>query len=133
MFLFWKEPAPVPLTSSSAEKVSTAEEKPIFILTEDIDFFWLMAVFKELNRRCCCLTSSRSLFATQRVLSRQEELKERARLLLEQARKDAAMKASNKNNPNSAANAANRTTNVCDVSLSDFISYCHILKESVLL
>uniref|UniRef100_A0A8C6ULR4 EH domain binding protein 1 n=1 Tax=Neogobius melanostomus TaxID=47308 RepID=A0A8C6ULR4_9GOBI len=36
------------------------------------------------------------------VLSRQEELKERARLLLEQARRDAAMKASNKNVPNSA-------------------------------
>uniref|UniRef100_H3CWU6 EH domain binding protein 1 n=2 Tax=Tetraodon nigroviridis TaxID=99883 RepID=H3CWU6_TETNG len=50
----------------------------------------------------------------QRVLSRQEELKERARLLLEQARKDAAMKASNKNNPDSAANAANSTTTVCD-------------------
>uniref|UniRef100_A0A8C4FDM5 EH domain binding protein 1 n=1 Tax=Dicentrarchus labrax TaxID=13489 RepID=A0A8C4FDM5_DICLA len=40
----------------------------------------------------------------QRVLSRQEELKERARLLLEQARRDAAMKASNKNVPNSATN-----------------------------
>lgn len=77
--------------------------------------------------------SSRPLFATQRVLSRQEELKERARLLLEQARRDAAMKACNKNNPNSAANAANRTPNVCDVSLSDFISYCHIWKESVFL
>lgn len=57
---------------------------------------------------------------TQRVLSRQEELKERARLLLEQARRDAAIKASNKNNPSSAANVANRTTNACDVSLSDF-------------
>lgn len=77
--------------------------------------------------------SSRSLFATQRVLSRQEELKERARLLLEQARRDAAMKASNKNNTNSAANAANRTANVSDVSLTDFLSYCHILKESALL
>uniref|UniRef100_A0AAQ5YKH4 EH domain binding protein 1 n=1 Tax=Amphiprion ocellaris TaxID=80972 RepID=A0AAQ5YKH4_AMPOC len=33
----------------------------------------------------------------QKVLSRQEELKERARLLLEQARRDAAMKAGNKN------------------------------------
>uniref|UniRef100_A0A674NYB7 EH domain binding protein 1 n=1 Tax=Takifugu rubripes TaxID=31033 RepID=A0A674NYB7_TAKRU len=50
----------------------------------------------------------------QRVLSRQEELKERARLLLEQARRDAAVKASNKNNPNPAANAANRTTNISD-------------------
>uniref|UniRef100_A0A8C2XLF2 EH domain binding protein 1 n=1 Tax=Cyclopterus lumpus TaxID=8103 RepID=A0A8C2XLF2_CYCLU len=44
----------------------------------------------------------------QKVLSRQEELKERARLLLEQARRDAAMKAGNKNAPNSAAAAPNR-------------------------
>uniref|UniRef100_A0A671L9J4 EH domain binding protein 1 n=1 Tax=Sinocyclocheilus anshuiensis TaxID=1608454 RepID=A0A671L9J4_9TELE len=35
-----------------------------------------------------------------RVLSRQEELKERARLLLEQARRDAAMKAGNKSTTN---------------------------------
>ncbi|XP_070771672.1 EH domain-binding protein 1 [Enoplosus armatus] len=49
-----------------------------------------------------------------RVLSRQEELKERARLLLEQARRDAALKAGNKNVPNSAATAPNRATNVCD-------------------
>ncbi|XP_056903400.1 EH domain-binding protein 1 isoform X3 [Takifugu flavidus] len=55
-----------------------------------------------------------SLSAEKRVLSRQEELKERARLLLEQARRDAAVKASNKNNPNPAANAANRTTNISD-------------------
>uniref|UniRef100_I3IYC7 EH domain binding protein 1 n=1 Tax=Oreochromis niloticus TaxID=8128 RepID=I3IYC7_ORENI len=38
-----------------------------------------------------------------KVLSRQEELKERARLLLEQARRDAAMKAGNKYISNSAA------------------------------
>lgn len=40
----------MPVTSSSAEKVSTAEEKPIFILTKDIDVFSdiiLMPVFKE--------------------------------------------------------------------------------------
>uniref|UniRef100_A0A3B4ZT77 EH domain binding protein 1 n=1 Tax=Stegastes partitus TaxID=144197 RepID=A0A3B4ZT77_9TELE len=43
-----------------------------------------------------------------KVLSRQEELKERARLLLEQARRDAAMKAGNKNVPNSAVAAPNR-------------------------
>lgn len=52
--------------------------------------------------------------AEKRVLSRQEELKERARLLLEQARRDAAMKAGNKNVPNSAASAPNRATTVCD-------------------
>lgn len=52
--------------------------------------------------------------AEKRVLSRQEELKERARLLLEQARRDAAMKAGNKNIPNSASPAPNRATNACD-------------------
>uniref|UniRef100_A0A8C7XQQ1 EH domain binding protein 1 n=1 Tax=Oryzias sinensis TaxID=183150 RepID=A0A8C7XQQ1_9TELE len=39
----------------------------------------------------------------QRVLSRQEELKERARLLLEQARRDAAIKAGSKNAPATTA------------------------------
>uniref|UniRef100_A0A8C6UFQ9 EH domain binding protein 1 n=1 Tax=Neogobius melanostomus TaxID=47308 RepID=A0A8C6UFQ9_9GOBI len=48
------------------------------------------------------------------VLSRQEELKERARLLLEQARRDAAMKASNKNVPNSALTAPAKATTVSD-------------------
>ncbi|XP_042288980.1 EH domain-binding protein 1 isoform X5 [Thunnus maccoyii] len=52
--------------------------------------------------------------AEKKVLSRQEELKERARLLLEQARRDAAMKAGNKNVPNSAVTAPNRATNVSD-------------------
>ncbi|XP_041645367.1 EH domain-binding protein 1 isoform X5 [Cheilinus undulatus] len=52
--------------------------------------------------------------AEKKVLSRQEELKERARLLLEQARRDAAMKAGNKNVPNSAVSAPNRATNACD-------------------
>uniref|UniRef100_A0A8C6Q0L0 EH domain binding protein 1 n=1 Tax=Nothobranchius furzeri TaxID=105023 RepID=A0A8C6Q0L0_NOTFU len=45
-----------------------------------------------------------------KVLSRQEELKERARLLLEQARRDAAIKAGNKSIPNSAVTAPNRTS-----------------------
>uniref|UniRef100_A0AAX7T6E2 EH domain binding protein 1 n=1 Tax=Astatotilapia calliptera TaxID=8154 RepID=A0AAX7T6E2_ASTCA len=45
---------------------------------------------------------------THEVLSRQEELKERARLLLEQARRDAAMKAGSKYISNSAAAAPNR-------------------------
>ncbi|XP_076598690.1 EH domain-binding protein 1 isoform X7 [Chaetodon auriga] len=52
--------------------------------------------------------------AEKRVLSRQEELKERARLLLEQARRDAAMKAGNKNVPTSAVSAPSRAANVCD-------------------
>ncbi|XP_071335935.1 EH domain-binding protein 1 isoform X1 [Trachinotus anak] len=52
--------------------------------------------------------------AEKKVLSRQEELKERARLLLEQARRDAAMKAGNKNVPNSAVTAPTRATSVTD-------------------
>lgn len=72
---------------------------------------------------CCC---------TQRVLSRQEELKERARLLLEQARRDAAMKAGNKNIPNSASPAPNRATNACDVSQSFVcVDYSGILTVDI--
>uniref|UniRef100_A0A1A8KHL9 EH domain binding protein 1 n=2 Tax=Nothobranchius kuhntae TaxID=321403 RepID=A0A1A8KHL9_NOTKU len=52
--------------------------------------------------------------AEKKVLSRQEELKERARLLLEQARRDAAIKAGNKSIPNSTVTAPNRTSAVCD-------------------
>ncbi|XP_012877987.1 PREDICTED: EH domain-binding protein 1 isoform X2 [Dipodomys ordii] len=43
-----------------------------------------------------------------RMLSRQEELKERARVLLEQARKDAALKAGNKQNASAATPLYNR-------------------------
>ncbi|XP_021561560.1 EH domain-binding protein 1 isoform X4 [Carlito syrichta] len=43
-----------------------------------------------------------------RMLSRQEKLKERARLLLEQARRDAAVKAGNKQNTNAATPPCNR-------------------------
>uniref|UniRef100_A0A3P8U7I2 EH domain binding protein 1 n=1 Tax=Amphiprion percula TaxID=161767 RepID=A0A3P8U7I2_AMPPE len=50
----------------------------------------------------------------QKVLSRQEELKERARLLLEQARRDAATKAGNKNVLNSSSAAPNRAAGICD-------------------
>lgn len=50
----------------------------------------------------------------QRVLSRQEELKERARLLLEQARRDAAMKAGGKSA--TTANTSGSAANACDVS-----------------
>lgn len=42
------------------------------------------------------------------MLSRQEELKERARVLLEQARRDAAVKAGNKQNANAATALYNR-------------------------
>ncbi|XP_077138607.1 EH domain-binding protein 1 isoform X6 [Ranitomeya variabilis] len=48
----------------------------------------------------------------QRMLSRQEELKERARLLLEQARKDAALKAGNK--PRPPATATSRAKQISD-------------------
>ncbi|XP_004636222.1 EH domain-binding protein 1 isoform X1 [Octodon degus] len=47
-----------------------------------------------------------------RMLSRQEELKERARVLLEQARRDAALKAGNKQNTNAA-------TPLCSRQISD--------------
>ncbi|XP_078205354.1 EH domain-binding protein 1 isoform X18 [Callithrix jacchus] len=43
-----------------------------------------------------------------RMLSRQEELKERARILLEQARRDAALKAGNKHSTNTATPLCNR-------------------------
>uniref|UniRef100_A0A3P8UCK6 EH domain binding protein 1 n=1 Tax=Amphiprion percula TaxID=161767 RepID=A0A3P8UCK6_AMPPE len=52
--------------------------------------------------------------AEKKVLSRQEELKERARLLLEQARRDAATKAGNKNVLNSSSAAPNRAAGICD-------------------
>ncbi|XP_061645310.1 EH domain-binding protein 1 isoform X2 [Phyllopteryx taeniolatus] len=53
--------------------------------------------------------------AEKKALSRQEELKERARLLLEQARRDAAMKAGNKSIPNAGVAAApGRGANVSD-------------------
>ncbi|XP_058134633.1 EH domain-binding protein 1 isoform X2 [Dasypus novemcinctus] len=46
-----------------------------------------------------------------RMLSRQEELKERARVLLEQARRDAALKAGNKQNTSTATLLYNRQLN----------------------
>ncbi|XP_077885252.1 EH domain-binding protein 1 isoform X8 [Ictidomys tridecemlineatus] len=46
-----------------------------------------------------------------RMLSRQEELKERARVLLEQARRDAALKAGNKQNSSTATLLCNRQLN----------------------
>ncbi|TRY83791.1 hypothetical protein DNTS_035362, partial [Danionella cerebrum] len=49
-----------------------------------------------------------------KVLSRQEELKERARLLLEQARRDAAMKAGNKSTSN--AQSPTHSPQIVDVS-----------------
>ncbi|KAM8946358.1 EH domain-binding protein 1 isoform 4-T4 [Pelodytes ibericus] len=47
----------------------------------------------------------------QRMLSRQEELKERARILLEQARRDAALKAGNKQKNNTAASTRAKQLN----------------------
>ncbi|NWW31195.1 EHBP1 protein, partial [Panurus biarmicus] len=49
--------------------------------------------------------------AQQRMLSRQEELKERARVLLEQARRDAALKAGNKQLPSSLIPARSKQLN----------------------
>ncbi|KAG7492833.1 hypothetical protein MATL_G00018910 [Megalops atlanticus] len=50
----------------------------------------------------------------QKVQSRQEELKERARLLLEQARRDAALKAGNKHVANAHSAAPPRTAHITD-------------------
>ncbi|KAM8852852.1 EH domain-binding protein 1 isoform 4-T4 [Synchiropus picturatus] len=52
--------------------------------------------------------------AEKKMLSRQEELKERARLLLEQARKDAALKAGSKSTLNSASVATTQGTSATD-------------------
>ncbi|XP_036829846.1 EH domain-binding protein 1-like [Oncorhynchus mykiss] len=52
-----------------------------------------------------------------KVQSRQEELKERARLLLEQARRDAAMKAGSKHTASSTNSAPVKTPQVTDVSV----------------
>uniref|UniRef100_A0A6Q2XIH8 EH domain binding protein 1 n=1 Tax=Esox lucius TaxID=8010 RepID=A0A6Q2XIH8_ESOLU len=49
-----------------------------------------------------------------KVQSRQEELKERARLLLEQARRDAAIKAGSKHTPNSAFSGPVKTPQITD-------------------
>uniref|UniRef100_A0A8C1X389 EH domain binding protein 1 n=1 Tax=Cyprinus carpio TaxID=7962 RepID=A0A8C1X389_CYPCA len=57
------------------------------------------------------------------VLSRQEELKERARLLLEQARRDAAMKAGNKSTTN--AQSPTHTPQIIDVS-SHTYTHLHV-------
>uniref|UniRef100_A0A672GRF6 EH domain binding protein 1 n=1 Tax=Salarias fasciatus TaxID=181472 RepID=A0A672GRF6_SALFA len=65
----------------------------------------------------------------QKVLSRQEELKERARLLLEQARRDAAMKAGNKNVPSSAVTGTNRPAGVCDVSTRQPVCLYSVAEE----
>lgn len=87
------------------------KKKDLVDNTALLDLNWLSVMFYGFRLTVC--------HCTQRVLSRQEELKERARLLLEQARKDAAMKAGNKNIPNSAVCATDKATNVCDVSQSD--------------
>uniref|UniRef100_A0A8K9UNW3 EH domain binding protein 1 n=1 Tax=Oncorhynchus mykiss TaxID=8022 RepID=A0A8K9UNW3_ONCMY len=61
---------------------------------------------------------------TKQVQSRQEELKERARLLLEQARRDAAMKAGSKHTASSTNSAPVKTPQVTDVSVCVTWSLC---------
>lgn len=96
-FLFLKEPVTASLSSPPAEKVSQSQQCVV------------------VQRRSSLTPSFLPLFVcTQRVLSRQEELKERARLLLEQARRDAAMKAGSKSA--TTANTSGRAANACDVS-----------------
>lgn len=58
-----------------------------------------------------------SLAAGQKVQSRQEELKERARLLLEQARRDAAMKTGNKSPVGISLPTTTRAFTAAEVSL----------------
>lgn len=139
---FSKEPTPPPVSSPPAQKVS----KILYIwglntfLFSFVQFVnrcgrvrkhFIQCVFTECSSKedrkpywwwfsqiwiimCIILC----LHITQRVMSRQEELKERARLLLEQARRDAAIKAGNKNVPHSAINATNKATSIGDVSQS---------------
>uniref|UniRef100_A0A8B9BSR7 EH domain binding protein 1 n=1 Tax=Anser brachyrhynchus TaxID=132585 RepID=A0A8B9BSR7_9AVES len=59
--------------------------------------------------------------AQQRMLSRQEELKERARVLLEQARRDAALKAGNKQLTNTIIPARNKQLNDAQTPPADEI------------
>lgn len=66
----------------------------------------------------------------QRMLSRQEELKERARVLLEQARKDAALKAGNRQFSSSIVPGRSkqltdvRNVHYCDLYRSVFAFIC---------
>ncbi|XP_060043189.1 EH domain-binding protein 1 isoform X2 [Erinaceus europaeus] len=60
------------------------------------------------DRTTLNLTDHSAKTLQHRMLSRQEELKERARVLLEQARRDAALKAGNKQNTNGATPLCNR-------------------------
>uniref|UniRef100_A0A673KJH6 EH domain-binding protein 1-like n=1 Tax=Sinocyclocheilus rhinocerous TaxID=307959 RepID=A0A673KJH6_9TELE len=76
-----QEVVPAPVSNTSEEKV-----KQIMVIQSET---WLHSKLNKI-----------SFSALQKVLSRQEELKERARLLLEQARRDAAMKAGNKSTTN---------------------------------
>uniref|UniRef100_A0A671L6Q6 EH domain binding protein 1 n=1 Tax=Sinocyclocheilus anshuiensis TaxID=1608454 RepID=A0A671L6Q6_9TELE len=76
-----QEFVPAPVSNTSEEKV-----KQIMVIQSET---WLHSKLNKI-----------SFSALQKVLSRQEELKERARLLLEQARRDAAMKAGNKSTTN---------------------------------
>lgn len=85
--MFFQEALPAPVSNTSEEKV-----KQIMLMQSGYTKYNFVTVKIEWN-----------LFlwiALQKVLSRQEELKERARLLLEQARRDAAMKAGNKSTTN---------------------------------
>ncbi len=83
--MFFQEVVPAPVSNTSEEKV-----KEIMLMQSGYTSITLL--HSKLNETSFC--------GLQRVLSRQEELKERARLLLEQARRDAAMKAGNKSTTN---------------------------------
>lgn len=59
------------------------------------------------------------------MLSRQEELKERARLLLEQARRDALSKAASKQNTSAATPLCSRQLSDVRNTLGETITYCN--------
>uniref|UniRef100_A0A3Q3EKU5 EH domain binding protein 1 n=1 Tax=Labrus bergylta TaxID=56723 RepID=A0A3Q3EKU5_9LABR len=95
-----------PPFSSSSSSSSTPHQKLGFSYNRDAD----LIKKKRASLRHSESEPTSDTSSPAKVLSRQEELKERARLLLEQARRDAAMKAGNKNIPNLAVSASNRAT-----------------------
>ncbi|XP_065595652.1 EH domain-binding protein 1 isoform X7 [Cyrtonyx montezumae] len=112
---------------SVREDPGSRDTKPSFSPTSNLGYFYNKDV--DLAKKACAsprqaesdpdsdarMTSNHAdpaaKTAQQRMLSRQEELKERARVLLEQARRDAALKAGNKQLTNTIIPARNKQLN----------------------
>ncbi|NXJ04969.1 EHBP1 protein, partial [Odontophorus gujanensis] len=112
---------------SMREDPGSRDTKPSFSPTSNLGYFYNKDV--DLAKKVCAsprqaesdpdsdtrMTSNHAdpaaKTAQQRMLSRQEELKERARVLLEQARRDAALKAGNKQLTNTIIPARNKQLN----------------------